>query len=101
MMYDVKLVYPAFAALAIGIGIMSTITPIVTKQIFGMKEFGSILGILMLGSTVGSFISTPVWGFVFDYTGSYNACFPIMAVIVVIAFGLQIAAIQFAKNKSK
>lgn len=101
MIFNAKLVYPAFSALAIGIGIMSTITPIITKQIFGMKEFGGILGIIMLGSTIGSFISTPVWGFVFDYTGSYNACFPIMAVIVVIAFGLQIAAIQFAKNKSK
>lgn len=93
LMYG-PLAYPAFLCLGIGMGILTTITPILAKQLFGQKEYAGIFGIISTGMSVGSFISTPVWGMLYDIMGSYNLGFAVMAVMIVVAYLCQMTALK-------
>lgn len=77
------LVYPALIALAIGGGVITTLMPMVARTVFGSKEYAAIWSILATASSVGSFAATPVWGVVYDGTGSYTpALFTATALLI-------------------
>ena len=40
--------------------------------LFGQKEFGSIYGIVMMATGIGSMILIPAYGFIYDATGSFT-----------------------------
>ena len=64
-------VYPALVLSAIGLGVYTTLMPLVTRKVFGNDNFAGAWGIVQLGGSAGSFIGVPVWGAVYDATGSY------------------------------
>jgi MFS family permease len=84
--------------MGIGMGILTTVTPILTKQLFGQKEYAGIFGIVSMGMSVGSFVSTPMWGMLYDVMGSYNLGFAVMAVMIAVAYLLQMTALKMAKQ---
>ena len=65
------LVYPGLAMLALGMGCVTTLMPILTRFTFGALEYAAIWSILSTASSVGSLIATPLFGMVYDATGSY------------------------------
>lgn len=58
--------------LSIGMGIGSTFVPVISKQLFGAREYASIYSLVAMGMSIGTFAATPLWGLVYDFTGSYN-----------------------------
>ena len=95
------LVYPAFFCIGIGLGILTTLSPVLTKALFGQKEYAGIYGLISMGMSIGSFIATPVWGMVYDQLGTYRPGFVVMPVLLLLAFVLQLAAMRLQEKAGK
>lgn len=90
-------VYPALIALAFGMGVVTTLMPLIARFAFGLREFAAIWSILATASSLGSFAATPLWGLVYDVTGTYTLA------MIVSSMGLAIAlaAMVFCFRKKK
>lgn len=87
MLMRSSIIYPALITLAFGMGVVTTLMPLIARFAFGPREFASIWSLLAVSSSVGSFCATPLWGLVYDSTGSYDPA------LVFSAGGLLIAMI--------
>ena len=58
--------------MAVGLGIYTTLLPLVTRQIFGTREYASIWGLLATCGSVGTIVANPLWGGMYDRSGSYD-----------------------------
>lgn len=79
------LVYPGLVLMAFGLGIYTTLLPLVTRQVFGTREYAAIWGLLATCGSVGTIAANPLWGSVYDMTGSYTPAMMVCAVLLVAA----------------
>ena len=79
-------IYVALVCLAFGSGSLGTLMPVVVRRIFGGREYAAIWSVVISCSSVASFIGAPVWGMVYDFTGSYRPA--LMAMPVFLAAGI-------------
>ncbi len=84
---SVHLVYPGLILLAFGLGVYTTLLPQVTRATFGSREYAAIWSLLATAGSVGTFIATPVWGLVYDMTGSYTLGLIAASILLMIALG--------------
>ena len=91
------IVYPALVTLAFGMGVVTTLMPLIARFAFGPREFASIWSILATASSVGSFAATPLWGIVYDMTGTYTLAMTVSSAGLVIA----LAAMVFCFKEKK
>lgn len=66
---------------SIGIPVLA---PLLTKSFFGNKDYESIYSSVMMGPPLATVILLPLYGFVFDATGSYKMVILLIAAIIVI-----------------
>ena len=83
-------VYLGLVLLAFGLGVYTTLLPQVCRHTFGAREYASIWSLLATAGSVGSFIATPVWGLVYDMTGSYTLGLIVAPVLLVAALGAMV-----------
>lgn len=76
-------VYAALVCLAIGSGSIGTLMPIVVRRIFGGLHYAAIWSVVITCSSVASFLASPTWGMVYDFTGSYRPALMTMPVLLV------------------
>ncbi len=67
-------------------GVFALISPIVA-ELFGAREHGAILGIVIFSSTIGGSIGPLLAGHLFDITGSYQTIFLILTSLSIIGLG--------------
>lgn len=79
------LVYPGLILLAFGLGIYTTLLPQVARQVFGSREYASIWSLIATAGSVGSFVATPVWGLIYDFSGSYTLGLIVAPVMLAVA----------------
>ena len=79
-------IYAALVFLAIGSGSIGTLMPIVVRRIFGGLHYAAIWSVVITCSSVASFLASPTWGMVYDFTGSYRPA--LMAMPLILALGL-------------
>lgn len=79
------LIWPGLLLLAVGMGIYTTLMPLVVRQVFGPKEYAAIWGLIAMVGSAGTFVANPVWGTVYDVTGSYAV--GLIAAAVLLAAG--------------
>lgn len=79
-------VHAALVCLAIGSGSIGTLMPIVVRRIFGGLHYAAIWSVVITCSSVASFLASPTWGMVYDFTGSYRPA--LMTMPVLLACGL-------------
>lgn len=79
---------------------MMGITPaLLTKAVVGSKEYSKIFGVIAAIGTLTSSIASPIYGSIYDGTGSY---FPaLIAGLSFLIFGLIIAGILAKKTKNR
>ena len=65
------LVWPGLMVMALGLGIYTTLLPLVTRQVFGTREYAAIWGLLATCGSVGTIVANPLWGGMYDLTGGY------------------------------
>lgn len=76
------LVYVALMCLAFGSGAIGTLMPIVVRTIFGGVHYAAIWSVVITCSSVASFLATPVWGMVYDFSGTYMPALVTMPVLL-------------------
>ncbi len=91
--------YPGLISLAFGMGIVTTLMPTVVRFVFGSREFASIWSILATASSVGSFVSTPVWGIIYDACGNYTPAMIVTPILLAVALAAMLLALKDKKGR--
>lgn len=60
---------------ALGISSSTVLYPLVTRKIFGLKEYAPIWSNIAMATAFGVAAGAPVWGTFYDYFGSYRGAF--------------------------
>lgn len=79
------LAYPGLILLSFGMGIYTTLLPQVTRKVFGSREYAAIWALIATVGSVGTFVANPVWGTIYDRTGSYSLGLVGSAILLVAA----------------
>lgn len=70
---------PALVAFLIlfgmGLGGGAVLVPLLVGEYFGLRAFGTILGVVTISATLGAAVGPVVTGRIFDVTGSYDLAF--------------------------
>lgn len=66
------LVWPGLILLSVGLGIYTTLLPMVVRRAFGSREYASIWALITTVGCAGTFVGYPLWGTVYDLTGTYT-----------------------------
>ena len=82
------LTWPGLMVMAFGLGIYTTLLPLVTRQVFGTREYAAIWGLLATCGSVGTIVANPIWGGVYDLTGSYAPALLLTPLLLVCAAGI-------------
>ena len=67
------LVWPGLAMLAVGMGTVTTLLPLLTRRAFGNREYAAIWSIVYSAANVGTLAATPLFGLAYDIGGSYSS----------------------------
>ena len=89
-----NIILPGLLTLAVGMGTVTTLMPIVTRTVFGGREYASIWSILSSFSNLGAMIAAPLFGMAFDLTGSYEGAMMAAAVLLIPALAAFVAVFQ-------
>jgi len=73
--------------------------PLAVKEVFGTKDSGNILGIVVGIMSAGSALGAPILNAGYDLTGSYNGMFNIFAPIAIIPLILCVIFVRKIKGK--
>lgn len=77
-------VWIVIAFYGMGFGAMGALIPLTVTEAYGMRHFGSILGVTSMAGVIPMIIGPPMAGIVFDTYGNYDVAFAIMAVTFAI-----------------
>ena len=84
------------AVFGLGTGAFGTLLPMVTRDIFGSTNFGTVFGLAVVFLFAGNAIGVPLAGFMFDASGSYHGVF----IIITMIYAAAILGIYFAFGAS-
>jgi MFS family permease len=82
---------PSLIALGVGFGGLIPLRPTLQIELFGMTDFATVQGLLMVFITLGTIISPPFAGWIFDLTGKYQPAFIILGVVTLLAIPMILA----------
>lgn len=68
---------------AFGMASSTVLTPLVTKNIFGTREYAPIWGLVSMATAMGAAVGSPTWGAVYDAMQSYTIAVFIAPVFVL------------------
>ena len=92
------LVYPGLVMLAFGLGIYTTLLPQVTRQVFGSREYAAIWSLIATAGSIGTIVATPVWGMVYDMSGSYTLGLIVAPILLMVALGALVLIFRKAER---
>lgn len=88
-----SLAWPGLLLLSFGLGIYTTLLPQLTRRVFGSREYAAIWALIATVGNAGTFLANPVWGMVYDMTGSYTLgliAAPVLLVVATVAMLLSL-----------
>lgn len=89
-----------FAVLFGGFAAIAAMGPsYLTSELFGKKDYGTILGMVMMFFQFGGAVGPTLSGIIFDTTGQYKITWIIFIVLLVITFGTFLGSIALANRK--
>ena len=77
-----------------GLGGGAVLVPLLVGEYFGLRAFGTILGVLTISSTLGAALGPVVTGRIFDVTGSYELAF----ILHIVSFCAAALALFFLRR---
>ena len=77
-----------------GLGTVTTLMPIAARAVFGGREYAAIWGILSAVSNLGAMTAAPLFGMVFDLSGSYAGSMTAAAVLLIPALAAMMAVFR-------
>lgn len=94
-MFSKALIWPGLLLLAVGMGIYTTLLPMVIRRVFGSREYAAIWALVSTVGCAGTIVGYPLWGAIYDLTGSYAAGLIGAAVLLAVAI---LAHVKTLKN---
>lgn len=88
------LAYLGLILLAFGMGIYTTLLPQVARQVFGSREYAAIWALIATAGSAGTFVANPVWGLIYDMTGSYTLGLLSAPVLLLAAIAAMLAVLK-------
>jgi sugar phosphate permease len=73
--------------LGLGMGGVGALMPLVIVDAFGLRQFGSIMGMITMPIIIPVFAGPIMAGMIFDSTGSYNVMFQITIGMLIVSAG--------------
>lgn len=80
---------------------IGTLGPLLTKAIFGDKDYGQIFSTLSTGLAIAGVVAIPGYGLIFDLTKSYTAALYVLLFMFIVNIGCVIAAFAGKKKMEK
>lgn len=77
----------AIAVFGLGMGGVGALTPLVITDLFGLKQFGSIMGLTSSALVIPVFAGPIMAGMIFDSTGGYDLMFSITIGFLLVSVG--------------
>jgi len=68
----------------LGSGALTPLSGLVLARLFGVESVGRAMGLLMMIMMPWNLLATPLYGWIYDHTGSYRFAFMYCMVLVVI-----------------
>jgi len=99
MLTDRRVVVPGLVVMALGMGVVTTLCPLLTRLAFGDREYAAIWSIMATASSAGAFFINPAWGMVYDVTGSYKPA--LLTAPVVLAVSVLVVTVAFRGKKAE
>jgi MFS family permease len=93
--------YIIAAIIGFSVVLISVMVPIVIREVFGLKDYAGILGLVIGVRTVGIAIGPPLLNLVFDLTGTYNPAFITYLAIMVLCIVLAIIGTRRIKLQNE
>ena len=84
-MMSKALIWPGLMILAVGFGVYTTLLPLVARQVFGSREYASIWALISTAGCAGVIVGYPLWGTIYDLTGTYTLGLTGAAVLLICA----------------
>ena len=84
-LFSKVLIWPGLVLLAVGMGVYTTLLPVVVRRVFGSREYASIWALISTVGSVGTVFGYPLWGTVYDLTGTYTLALIGAAVLLALA----------------
>ncbi len=92
----------AIVVFGLGMGGVGALTPLVIFDMFGLKQFGSIMGLTRMAIAVPIFVGPIMAGFIFDARGKYDLMFLITIGLLILSIGsFLMAKVPGGKTLSK
>lgn len=88
------LAYPGLVLLAFGMGAYTTLLPQVARRTFGSREYASIWALIATAGNAGTFVANPLWGMVYDLTGTYTLALVAAAVLLLAGTGILLLTLK-------
>jgi MFS family permease len=77
----------AMVVLGLGMGGVGALMPLVIVDMFGLRQFGSIMGLTSVPITIPVVVGPILAGMIFDSMGDYNLMFVITGGMLLISVG--------------
>jgi MFS transporter, OFA family, oxalate/formate antiporter len=81
-------------------GGLMTLVNVAPGEFFGVKSVGTILGVLIYFTVIGSAAGPPLFGYIFDVTGTYHEAFLINIVLSALGFILSLILLRLREKVS-
>lgn len=89
-----SLAWPGLILLALGLGVYTTLLPQVARRVFGSREYAFIWALIATAGSAGTFIANPIWGMIYDLTGSYTAGLIAAPVLLLAAIAAMLLSLK-------
>lgn len=73
------------------------IPPLMTNSIFGAKDYNRIWAYFMSAASISGAIAPPLYGFIFDLSGSYTLMYILIIVMALVSLLCSIIAVRVSK----
>ncbi len=94
-MFSKALTWPALLLLlAPGMGIYTTMVPVVARQVFGSRNYPAIWSLISTAGCMGVIVGYPMWGMIYDLTGTYTLGLIGAAVLLAAAMWAHLATLK-------
>jgi MFS family permease len=84
---DSAITWGAIVVFGLGMGGVGALTPLVIFDMFGLKQFGSIMGLTQMSIAIPIFLGPILAGVIFDSMGKYDLMFVITIGLLVVSIG--------------
>jgi len=86
------MVWVGIGVFGLGMGGVGALTPLVITDLFGLKQFGSIMGLVQMPVTIPVILGPIMAGMIYDSAGRYDLMFGITIGLLVVSIGAFILA---------